>query len=216
MTPVRQHGFTLLEIMIALSIMSILFSTALVNIPFDSPSRKLRQESERLFALMRLASEESVLDQSHIGIRFDDNGYSFLRLGAKKANKSAAPGTDGAGADGFAFGGNSEIKIPTRGWHSLTHSQLRPKLLPSEVEFQLRIDDIEVHMQARETEELIRKKLPHLIFPANGDLFQDFEIELRLKGEDRDQRYLIMRGQERPLLLVKPGKEPPDAIGLAL
>ena len=216
MTPVRQRGFTLLEIMIALSIMSILFSTALVNIDFDSPGRKLRQESERLFALMRLASEESVLDQSHIGIHFDDNGYRFLRLGVKKANKSAPPGTDGAAAEDFALGGDSEIKIPARGWHSLAHRQLKPKRLPSQVEFQLRIDDIEVHMRAQETEELMKKKLPHLIFPANGDLFQDFEIELRLKGENRDQRYLILRGQEHPLLLVKPGEEPPDPVRLTL
>ncbi len=214
--PGRQHGFTLLEIMIALSIMGILFSTALVNIPFDSPGRKLRQESERLFALMRLASEESVLDQSHLGIRFDDNGYSFLRLGARKADKSSSPGTDGAEADDLAASVGGGIKIPPRGWHSLAHSQLKTKRLPPEVEFDLRIDDVEVQMQARETEDLIKKKLPHLIFPANGDLFQDFQIELRLKGENRDQRYLIMRGQEHPLLLIKPGQEPPDAVSLTL
>ena len=215
--PGPQRGFTLLEIMIALSIVSILFSTALINIPFDSPSRKLRQESERLFALMHLASEEAVLGQDHLGIHFDDDGYRFLRLGVRKTDQSASPGTEGAGAGGFAGGaGGEKIRIPPRGWHSLTHSQLKEKRLPTEVDLKLQIDDVEVQMQARETENLIKKKLPHLIFPANGDLFQDFEIELRLKDEDRDRRYLILRGQERPLLLIKPGKEPPDAVSLTL
>lgn len=74
----RDGGFTLIEILVVVTIIGIfigvaVFSTDLVN--FD---RKMEQEARRMESLLRLASEDAVLQSQDLGLKIFENGYEFL------------------------------------------------------------------------------------------------------------------------------------------
>ncbi|MHC9511572.1 type II secretion system minor pseudopilin GspH [Kangiella sp. M94] len=72
-----QAGFTLLEILIALAIAGIMLSVAVIAFS-DNDAAKLKNKAYQLFGLMQIAQEESILRGVEIGIRVEQNGYSFL------------------------------------------------------------------------------------------------------------------------------------------
>lgn len=72
-----QAGFTLLEILIALAIASIMLSVAVIAFS-DNDAAKLKNKAHQLYGLMQIAQEESILRGVEIGIRVKQDGYSFL------------------------------------------------------------------------------------------------------------------------------------------
>lgn len=73
------RGFTLLELLIVITIISIVIglatlSTGLIgNVP-------LEREAKRLHALIDQVSKEAIIQSKVIGIHFEDNSYTFLKL----------------------------------------------------------------------------------------------------------------------------------------
>ena len=74
----RVKGFTLLELLIVIVIVSILFSYATLSIRTTSPEELIKEEAQRLHRLIQLALEEAVLKNTEYGIEFAQNGYRFL------------------------------------------------------------------------------------------------------------------------------------------
>jgi general secretion pathway protein H len=75
-----QPGFTLLELLIVLILLGIVASLATLSIG-DGGERKLRAETDRLAAVLRLARDELLItgeSERALGLRRD--GYSFLEL----------------------------------------------------------------------------------------------------------------------------------------
>lgn len=72
-----QAGFTLLEILIALAIAGIMLSVAVIAFS-DNDAAKLKNKAHQLYGLMQIAQEESILRGVEIGIRVEQDGYSFL------------------------------------------------------------------------------------------------------------------------------------------
>lgn len=72
-----QAGFTLLEILIALAIASIMLSVAVIAFS-DNDAAKLKNKAHQLYGLLQIAQEESILRGVEIGIRVEQDGYSFL------------------------------------------------------------------------------------------------------------------------------------------
>lgn len=72
-----QAGFTLLEILIALAIAGIMLSVAVIAFS-DNDAVKLKNKAHQLFGLMQIAQEESIFRGVEIGIRVEQDGYSFL------------------------------------------------------------------------------------------------------------------------------------------
>lgn len=75
--PTIQAGFTLLEILIALAIAGIMLSVAVIAFS-DNDAAKLKNKAHQLFGLMQIAQEESIIRGIEIGIRVEQDGYSFL------------------------------------------------------------------------------------------------------------------------------------------
>ncbi len=69
-------GFTLLEMLVTLFVIGLVAGWAVLSIHTTSP---LEQESKKLFALIQLLKEESVLQHKNLGISFENNSYRFWK-----------------------------------------------------------------------------------------------------------------------------------------
>ncbi len=75
----KQRGFTLLELLVVVVIVSILFTYTTLAIRSDSPEDIIKKEAFRLERLVQLALEESILRGEEYGIEIYFDGYRFLR-----------------------------------------------------------------------------------------------------------------------------------------
>jgi len=73
------RGFSLLEIMVVMTLIGILASLAVLSIGGGSRNR-LAEEGRRLAALVELHQQEAILSGQLRGIQFSRNGYAFLSL----------------------------------------------------------------------------------------------------------------------------------------
>lgn len=75
----QTKGFTLLEIIVVMIIISILFGFAIISIGDGGQSQLLKQETQRLMALIRLAREEAIIQTKEMGISINEhaNAYTY-------------------------------------------------------------------------------------------------------------------------------------------
>lgn len=75
----NQQGFTLLELLTVMFIIGIIVSFAGLSVG-QNTSRLVQDEAERLHGLIRLASEEAVLQGRELALQFNTDSYGFLFL----------------------------------------------------------------------------------------------------------------------------------------
>lgn len=68
-------GFSLLEIIVVLVIISIVISLA--SMSFDTAPEKLDNEGKRLTTLMKLASDEAIMNSREYRVVFTERSYAF-------------------------------------------------------------------------------------------------------------------------------------------
>ena len=73
------RGFTLLEVLVVVFIIGLVVTFAGLSIK-QSASRELSTEANRLHELLRLASEEAVLNGQELALQLGTQSYRFLRL----------------------------------------------------------------------------------------------------------------------------------------
>jgi len=76
----REHGFTLLELLVVVVIVAILFTYTTLAIRSDSPEDVIKKEAQRMERLVQLALEEAILRGEEYGIETYLDGYRFLRF----------------------------------------------------------------------------------------------------------------------------------------
>lgn len=75
----QQHGFTILELLVVLLIIGVIVSMATLSIGTSQDKDKLvRNEAQRLVALLELAQQESVLNMREMVLQIDEESYQFL------------------------------------------------------------------------------------------------------------------------------------------
>jgi general secretion pathway protein H len=80
----RQHGFTLLELMVVVVLIGIILTFVVGSVGDGGRSDRIQREAQRLTALVELVGEEAVLKSSMIGLRFSDHDYEFMRYGEEQ------------------------------------------------------------------------------------------------------------------------------------
>jgi len=74
------RGFTLLELMVVLVIISIILTFVTLTAGGDPRAEELQREARRLAALLEMASEEAVISSQQLAVRFSEQGYEFMVL----------------------------------------------------------------------------------------------------------------------------------------
>jgi len=80
MAVVTRHlprGFTLIELLVVLVVIGVALSTLQLNL-FSDDAGRLRQEGERLAALLTALADEAVTGGRPLAVAFDDGGYVFF------------------------------------------------------------------------------------------------------------------------------------------
>lgn len=74
------RGFTLLEVMVVLVLISIIFSFAVLSVSRNDLDEVMKRETLRLSTLIDMANDEAVIRGEELAIHFTDTGYTFLVL----------------------------------------------------------------------------------------------------------------------------------------
>ncbi len=75
-------GFTLVEVLVVVLVIGLLFGVAILAVNPGSRDARLEREATRLWRLLSLAAEESLLQSREYGIRVADSGYAFYAFNA--------------------------------------------------------------------------------------------------------------------------------------
>ncbi|MDZ7828509.1 MAG: type II secretion system minor pseudopilin GspH [Halofilum sp. (in: g-proteobacteria)] len=175
-TGIRCAGFTYIELLVALFLIGLFVSLALLSLPAQSPADRLQREAERLYVRMDLAREEAVLQARTLGLRIDEKGYRFLHLHSDRWQALA-----------------DDRLLPA---HEL----------PDSVQLSLDLEGIEVSLDNEEDENDTEDERPppQIYFLAGGEIVPPFQ--LRLRGEDTGAEFIIEPGDEKWLTLVEAGE----------
>lgn len=73
-----KNGFTLVEVMVVVVIISLLSSFVILNLQGRDKYFQFENEAQRLSRLISLAREQAILNSEILGLRFRKNCYSFM------------------------------------------------------------------------------------------------------------------------------------------
>jgi general secretion pathway protein H len=79
----QQRGFTLIEIMLVLVVISVMAGLATVALG-PNPYKELAREARRLQAVLQMAADEAVLQGAQWALALPEQGYQFLVFDSEK------------------------------------------------------------------------------------------------------------------------------------
>jgi len=174
----QSAGFTLIELMVVVTIISILVGAVVLNIDFRNTGTIVRDTAQRTSLLMGLAADQAVYSRQQFGIRFHPNSYEFYILAATEEGGEPA-------------------------WQVFDDDRLRYKDTNVPVEFQVDISGLPIVLEelvdelAEATEEDPIK--PHVLFLSNGEMMPDFNIVLA--DTEGEHRYGVSTGEVLPVVV---------------
>ena len=74
----KGQGFTLIEIMVVITIAAIMIGATILSFP-DSSNDRLKEQGGRFSALISLAQDEAILQSQDLAVAVNKSGYSFYR-----------------------------------------------------------------------------------------------------------------------------------------
>ncbi len=83
------RGFTLIEILVVLVLIGVVASVSVLTIGANNQNKELMNELKRVHALLRLVTDEAILNSQELGFFIDSDGYRFLRYDEDNQNWTA-------------------------------------------------------------------------------------------------------------------------------
>ena len=195
----HQAGFTLIEILVAITIVAIILTFAMLSFGLSADNKRLDRDARRLASLIELGSGEATTQGRDYGLEFLSAGYRFV-----------------------------ELDPLTEQWFEVIGDEyLRQRALDEGVEFELFLEDrkIRLHTEAENIEpdedekedddnegygfraprrDLTDDYLPHVLIMSSGDI------------TPFDLRFIRLNDRSEVLLRMKPdgelsiGEDPDD------
>ena len=167
----RQHGFTLVEILVVVFIIATIISIAMLSIGVIGEDEELDTERVRLASLIETVQDEAMLQGREFGIEVMNSSYRFVEFDPLVRQWTEVPGDD----------------------------LYRLRYLPEGVEFELYIDQKRIELQNnpkligdpnKPSTMTVQAYAPHLFVFASGESTA-YEIHLL---RPQTGRRLVMRG----------------------
>ena len=181
----QHRGFTLIEILVVVVIISISIGFVVVNISIGGDEELAEEEITRLQQILRFAHEQSVIRSQEYGVRFYESGYRFLRFDEQSDS-----------------------------WVDVNKDRLlRGRTLPEPLELDLYIEQVPVEILfSRKDEPKTKNKdkeenklasaasiervkqtdkiapiIPHVFLLSSSELTPQFEVRIRIPGTDVEE-----------------------------
>ncbi len=171
------RGFTLIEVMVTMTIIAILVGAVVLNIDFRNVGTAMRDTARRTGLLMELASDQAVYARQNFGIRFHPSSYEFYVL--------------------------SEDEDGVSTWELFEDEQLkfRDPSVPTEFAVDISgvpiiLEELTVELDEATEEDPIK---PHVLFLSNGEMMPDFRV--LITDEDREFEYVVETGEIEPVVV---------------
>lgn len=166
----RHRGFTLIELMVVVTIIGIMTGLIAVSMVNSDPQKELDREARRFKTLVEMALEEAMFSQQEIGVILDENSYKFVRWeapvdpslqAAVEDGEDSQNGQNGGGSNG---GNNSLSQLapqidvanqsdPNPQWNLISDEQaFREYQLWDDVELILEVDQEQIDLEAGKDE----------------------------------------------------------------
>jgi general secretion pathway protein H len=163
----RHRGFSLIELLVVISIIGIVMSIALLSLGLLGDDRELRTEARRVIALVQVAQDEAVMQGREFGLELMADAYRFV-----------------------------EYDPLLNVWGELIGDDtLRQRQLPEGYEFDLYIEgqrillDLEPAMfedpEETANRDLTESYAPHVLIFSSGDM-TPFELHFLQPDQDQD------------------------------
>ena len=165
----KQHGFTLIEVMVVIVLIGLMASLVQFNISGNNPADKLKHESARFAAIFEVAVDYGMLNNVELGLIVKKDSYQFV-----------------------GYDGTQWTEIPDQDWQAhVTMSE--------EIELSLELDDLPIDepllfdadtfkekdeddFTLMSKEEREKKIIPQVYILSGGDL-TPFSVTFRLNED---------------------------------
>jgi general secretion pathway protein H len=174
----RQAGFSLLELLVVIVIFAVMAGAAVLSVGAVREETAAEVESRRLTSLIRLASEEALVQGRDLGLEFFNDGYRFL-----------------------AWDPDSRLWTLPAG-----DELLRPRPLPEALRIALVVEGQEVVLEDRESRRGQRQDqvAPQVAIMSSGDLTP---FELFVAEEFDSDAWEIRASPQGEVELTAPGED---------
>lgn len=194
----RQQGFTLIELMIVITIIGIMAGLIGLSVVTGDPAKEAQREAQRFINVMSLALDQSAFNQQDLGLHLEEDRYRFLLWGVplqtteedEEGEADPDPGTTTESSQS-----NSSQQEPEPVWQFVTDE---PSLdlyeLPENILIDIEIADSELLQTEEDSEtELTKTNLnldeigpnveeqevvdpPHIYILSSGELAPAFRL----------------------------------------
>ena len=155
------NGFTLIEILVVLFIISIVSTVALLSISHNS-NKQIETFANELTQVITLAEEQALLQPAVIGLSFTENSYQFLTYQAPSE------------------------KDKTASWIPIQDDVLGKHTIPSDIEVKVVVANAKP--STTDTMDEHEKAQPQIIISTNGDVTP---FTIYIGKRDDKPRYVI-------------------------
>ena len=88
---IRNRGFTILEILVVVAIISLSVTVILLNLSLSRPDRELGEHAQRLSKTMQLLMQEAILDDKNFALSVVPSGFLVLQYDGAEWQQTEDP-----------------------------------------------------------------------------------------------------------------------------